>query len=65
MSAATLLTYPPVRFVLEGWFRGDTPYVFAGVPLTISQYVSLAGVAAGVVWLAVLLRARAKEKARV
>ena len=63
VSVLTLFTYPPARFVLEGWFRGDTPKDFSALPFTISQYVSMFAFAAGIVWAAVLLRAKRAEAA--
>jgi phosphatidylglycerol:prolipoprotein diacylglycerol transferase len=64
VSVLTLFTYPPARFILEGWFRGDTPQDFSLLPFTISQYVSIFGFGAGVVWAVVLLRARAADAQR-
>ncbi len=58
VSVLMLLTYPVARFVFEGWFRGDTPRVFASLPFTISQYVSVVALVAGLVWGGMLLRAR-------
>jgi prolipoprotein diacylglyceryltransferase len=57
VSVSLLLTYPVVRFTLEGWFRGDTPPAFPSISgwLTIAQYVSIGGFAAGLVWLGVML----------
>ncbi len=64
VSVVWLLTYPPIRFVLEGWARSDTPPAFPSISstLTISQYVSLVGMAAGVIWGGFLLRAYLKER---
>jgi len=62
VSALLLLTYPVVRFILEGWIRGDTPKI-GPLGLTISQHVSLVGFAAGVVWAALLIRAKRSEAA--
>jgi phosphatidylglycerol:prolipoprotein diacylglycerol transferase len=64
VSVVFLLTYPPVRFVLEGWARGDCPPAFPGISstLTISQYVSLVGVAAGLIWGGLLLRGYLEER---
>jgi phosphatidylglycerol:prolipoprotein diacylglycerol transferase len=60
VSCLFLLTYPVSRFVLEGWARGDNPAAIPALSdwLTISQYVSLAAFAAGLVWLVLLVRAR-------
>ena len=59
VSCALLLTYPVERFIFEGWARGDTPPALPGLSgLTISQYVSLAGFVAGLVWLVYLLATR-------
>jgi phosphatidylglycerol:prolipoprotein diacylglycerol transferase len=65
VSCAFLLTYPIDRFVLEGWFRGDTPAAFPSISssLTISQYVSIVGFIAGIIWLIVLLVTGRKAKA--
>jgi len=66
VSCLWLLTYPVYRFILEGWARSDTEAAFPAVSswLTISQYVSMVGFAAGVVWLVVLLvLARAERRA--
>ncbi len=63
VSVLTLLTYPVARFVFEGWFRGDTPRVFASLPFTISQYVSVVALVAGLVWGGLLLRARRLDAA--
>jgi phosphatidylglycerol:prolipoprotein diacylglycerol transferase len=63
VSVLLLLTYPVVRFILEGWLRGDTPKI-GPLGLTISQHVSLVGFAAGVVWAAFLVRAKLRETAK-
>ncbi len=64
VSVVWLLTYPPIRFILEGWARGDCPPAFPSIhsTLTISQYVSLVGIVAGVIWGGFLLRAYLKER---
>jgi phosphatidylglycerol:prolipoprotein diacylglycerol transferase len=63
VTALFMLTYPVNRFVLEGWFRGDTPAAAPSLStLTISQYVSLVGFAAGVVWMSALVYLHIKEK---
>ena len=64
VSVVWLFTYPPIRFILEGWARGDCPPAFPSIhsKLTISQYVSLAGIVAGAVWGGFLLRAYLKER---
>jgi phosphatidylglycerol:prolipoprotein diacylglycerol transferase len=60
VTALLFLTYPIARFILEGWIRGDTPKI-GPFGLTISQYVSLVTFAVGVVWAAVLIRAKRRE----
>ena len=64
VTCLLLLLYPVNRFVLEGTFRGDTPQDILPLSdsLTISQYVSVVGFLAGLIWLGVILYQRHKEK---
>ncbi len=62
VSALLLITYPVARFILEGWIRGDTPKI-GPLGLTISQHVSLVAFVAGLVWAAILIRAKRREAA--
>ena len=63
VTALFLLMYPVNRFILEGWIRGDTPAAAPSLStLTISQYVSLVGFVAGVVWMGVLVYLHYRDK---